>query len=150
MLRLNKNCPSKGPVCYPCFVGKEFGFGVRWKLIIFGKETGKSMKTALFQKFLLPTRKVLPHQPLFWRSRCLVLVPRPHPSVPFSLYFPFPFASFLLPGGSAFPLSSPASMDALPPQNLQELLLILLFPAGQKQRADEGGICFPSPLPGRA
>lgn len=109
MLGLNKNYPKNGPVCHTCFVRKEFGFGVRWKSIIFGWETGKSKKTPIyFGNFCSQQGKL-----------CLFCGGASLPSFCALFYFPFPLC-FL-----------PASMDALPAENLQELLLTLLFSEAQ-------------------
>lgn len=146
MLRLNKNYPKNDLVCHTCCVGKDFGFGGRWKVIIFGRETGKSKKTPIyFGNFCSQEGKCCSISLFCGGAGAFPILLCPF--LPISLS---PFASLLLPGGSAFPLCSPAPRDALPPENLQELLLLLPFPAGpQDWRADGGSICFPSPCQAR-
>lgn len=108
MLRLNKNYPKNCPVCYTCFVGKEFGFGVRWKLNIFGRETGKSKKISIyFENFFSQKESAAPSA-----SFVEELVPCPGASRP-SLcahFSPFPFPP-LIPSCFRGSLPSPSPLQ---------------------------------------
>lgn len=102
MLRLNKNHPKNGPVCHTCCVGKDFGFGGRWKLIIFGRETGKSKKTPIsFRNFCSQQGKCCSIS-----SSVEELVPSPILLCPFLSISLSPFAAFCSRGFCLPPLLS--------------------------------------------